>query len=107
MTFSSILLDNIPDIFNITSSLMKGGKSVETVYQPSRRNPFMIFIIILLMILLKGLIVYLLYNSLVPKLIYSLSNNKRTQEDIINNFRTLSYSESVLLVILFNTLFTF
>jgi hypothetical protein len=106
MTFTNILIDNIPDIFNITSSVMKGGKSMET-YRPLRRDPFMVFIIILLMILLKGLIVYLLYNNLVPKLIYSLSNDYRTQEDIINNFKTLTYSESILLVILFNTLFTF
>jgi hypothetical protein len=113
MTLLTYLFDNIPDIFNLTSgitsntssSIMKGGKLEQSVTR--RKNPFMILLIILFMILLKGLIVYLLYNNLVPKLIYSLSSDNRSLEDIMNNFKPLSYSESILLVILFNTLFTF
>jgi len=109
MSLSTFLFENIPDIFSVTSiipsNIMKGGKLEQMTY--NRKNPFMILLIIIFMILVKGLIIYLLYNNLVPKLIYSLGSDSRSLEDIINNFKPLSYNESILVVILFNTLFTF
>jgi len=105
MSLSTFLFENIPDIFTISSNIMRGGKLEQIT--PKRKNPFMILLIIIFMILLKGLIIYLLYNNLVPKLIYSLGSDNRSLEDIINNFKPLSYNESILVVIFFNTLFTF
>ena len=105
MSLSTFLFENIPDIFTISSNIMRGGKLEQIA--PKRKNPLMILLIIIFMILLKGLIVYLLYNNLVPKLIYSLGSDNRSLEDIINNFKPLSYNESILVVIFFNTLFTF
>lgn len=104
MTLLNVLIENLPNLSNI-STIMKGGKIDQGI--PRHKNPFMILIIIIFMILLKGLIVYILYNNLVPKLIYSLKSDNRTIEDILNNFKTFSYTESILLVIFFNTLFTF
>jgi hypothetical protein len=94
------------------SSLMNGGKLNKniqidnTLYANKQKNVLISMIMILLLILLKGIIVYLLYNFLVPKIIYSLSENK-SLETIESNFKEISFSESVLLVILTNTLFTF
>jgi len=65
----------------------------------------MIFMLALISIFIKGLIVYLGYNLLMPKLIFSVAGAGKTLEDIENNFRPLSYWESVILVILTNTLF--
>jgi hypothetical protein len=63
------------------------------------------FIIILISIFIKGLIVYLGYNLLMPKLMFSVAGAGKTLEDIENNFRPLNYWESVILLILTNTLF--
>ena len=65
----------------------------------------MIFMLALISIFIKGLIVYLGYNLLMPKLMFSVSGAGKTLEEIENNFRPLNYWESVILVILTNTLF--
>jgi flagellar biogenesis protein FliO len=75
-------------------------------YANKQKNILVSLLMILFVILLKGVIVYLLYNFMVPKIIYSLSENK-TLEIIESNFKPISFSESVLLVILTNTLFSF
>jgi hypothetical protein len=86
---------------------MTGGKMNKNIdpYTNKQNNVFFILLTILLMLLLKGLIVFLIYNFLAPKLISSLSTNKSI-EDIENNFKSISYPESILMVILFNTLFS-
>jgi hypothetical protein len=86
---------------------MDGGKLNNNInYSNKQKNVLMSLLLILFVILLKGTIVYLLYNFLVPKIMYSFSENK-SLEIIESNFKTISFSESVLLVILTNTLFTF
>jgi len=65
----------------------------------------MIFMLALISIFIKGLIVYLGYNLLMPKLMYSVAGPNKSLQDIENNFRPLNYWESVILVILTNTLF--
>lgn len=50
---------------------------------------------------LRGFIVYITYNNIMPILILSLSQDpNKSEEKIRENFRILTYSESVLLVIL-------
>jgi hypothetical protein len=106
MSTSSLLIQNISDLFTL-SSFMTGGKMNKNIdpYTNKQTNIFFILLTILLMLLLKGLIVFYTYNFLVPKLILSLSVD-RSIEDIENNFKQISYSESILMVILFNTLFS-
>ena len=85
------------------------GKNLDSnssMYSTKQTNVLIILLMTLIAILLKGLIVYLLYNFMAPKIIYSLSENK-TLEIIESNFKPISFSESVLLVILTNTLFHF
>lgn len=102
---SNLLIQNIAELFTM-SSVMNGGKSNNVGYTNKQTNVFIILLMTLFFILIKGLIVYLLYNFMVPKIMYSLSEGK-TLETIESNFKTLSFSESVLLVILANTLFYF
>ena len=104
---TSFLIQNISELFTI-SSMMEGGKMNKNSinYYDKQRNVLMSFLLVLFVILLKGIIVYFLYNFMVPKIIYSLSENK-TLETIESNFKPISFSESILLVILTNTLFSF
>ena len=102
---TNLLIQNIAELFTV-SSIMQGGKYNNINNYMNKQNNFFISILmILLLILIKGCIIFLLYNFLVPKLIYSLSEN-RSLEIIESNFKTLSFSESVLLVIFTNKLFS-
>ena len=109
MTATTLLVQNIVDLFSM-SSIMQGGKMNNSMnsnmYDGKQKNILMIILMLLILLLIKGLIVYLLYNFMMPKLIYSLSENK-SLEIIESNFKPISFSESVLLVILTNTLFSF
>jgi len=109
---TTFLIQNIAELYTI-SSFMEGGKLnknntyIESInYANKQKNILISLLIVLFAILLKGIIVFLLYNYLVPKIIYSLSENK-SLEIIESNFKPISFSESVLLVILMNTLFSF
>ena len=107
MTISSLLIENIATFLN-SDQIMKGGKmnnSGTTIQGNKTSNVFVIMVITFIYILIKGIIVYILYNMLVPKLIYSLSKD-RSVEDVQNNFKPITYIESILVVILFNTLFS-
>jgi hypothetical protein len=63
------------------------------------------FFLILLGIFIKGLIVYLGYNLIMPKLMYSVGSGNKSLAEIEANFKPINYIESVILVILTNTLF--
>ena len=109
MTNTGSLIQNIAELFAMRN-VMSGGADKNLQFNSSYANKSNITLMVLLgtliAILIKGLIVYLLYNFMVPKIMYSLSENK-SLEIIESNFKTLSYSESILLVILTNTLFYF
>ena len=90
-------------VSNLITSMSGGSKN--TLNGVQKPNFFVLMLITLLFILIKGFIVYLAYNLIIPKLIFSVSKD-RTLEDIEENFRPLSYLESIILVILANTLFS-
>jgi len=105
---TAFLLQNITELFT-HSSLMNGGsnnanKVLKVNVSNNQRNLFIYFIFIVFALLLKGFIVYLTYNFVMPKLMYSVSKNE-TLETIESNFKPITYSESLLLVILTVTLF--
>ena len=109
---ASLLIQNISELYTM-SSQMNGGKINKNNlqydnfnYTNKQKNLLLSLLMILFALLLKGFIVYLLYNFLVPKIKYSLSENK-SLEEIESKFKEISFSDSVLLVILANTLFTF
>ena len=101
MSITSFFIQNIAELFTISNS-MNGGKMN---IQNNKEKFFLISLVgYLFILILKGIIVYFLYNLLVPKLIYSLSDNK-SLDMIQNNFKEISFPEAVLLVIFTNTLF--
>jgi hypothetical protein len=103
----NLFVQNIAQLIS-TPGFMSGGKmnkSLNNLSYSQQPNAFVLFFISLLLLLLKGFIVYILYNNFLPKIIYSLSD-KKSLEDVENNFKNLNYMESILLVIFTNTLFT-
>ena len=104
MAITNLLIQNITELYT-SYGIMKGGKlnAPSTVVKPNKVIIlFISFLIILFVLLIKALIVFTVYNYLTPKLIYSLGMQDKTLEKIENDFRPLTYAESLLLVILFN-----
>ena len=87
------------------ASQMLSGGAKNTSSGSRTPNFFVLILFTLVVLLVKGLIVYLAYNLIMPKLIYSVSKDKNLDE-IEENFRQLTYMESVIFVILANTLFS-
>jgi hypothetical protein len=98
---SGLMIKTLAQYLTGNSNKMYGGSNIKN----KGDTQIMIFMLALISIFIKGLIVYLGYNLLMPKLMYSVAGAGKTIEDIENNFRPLTYWESVILVILTNTLF--
>lgn len=110
MTITTALVQNITELFNNNNGSMNGGKfnnTNSTFSQNKNKNFLVMLLVTLLFLLLKGLIVYLTFNFMAPKLIHSLVKPNDSLEHIEANFKQLSYTDSILFVILFNTLFSF
>ena len=88
------------------TQLGAGKMKLTQTTQINNDSSGMVFILALVAIFIKGLIVYLGYNLLIPKLMYSLNVHPgKSLAEYENNFRPLNYWECVVLVILTNTLF--
>ena len=61
-------------------------------------SPFGLFVATLVLLLVKVFIVMICYNTLMPRLLMSYSVD-------MSNYRSLTFTESILLVVLFNSLF--
>jgi len=99
---SGLMIKTLAQYLTGSSNKMYGGSSMKNKGSDTH---IMIFMLALISIFIKGLIVYLGYNLLMPKLMFSVAGPNKSIEDIENNFRPLNYWESVILVILTNTLF--
>lgn len=99
---SGLMIKTLAQYLTNDSSKMLGGGSA---MKHKGNTQVMIFMLALISIFIKGLIVYLGYNLLMPKLIFSVAGPNKSLAEIENNFRPLTYWESVILVILTNTLF--
>lgn len=103
-----LLTKNINELFTNTLN-MSGGK-INNINNSINNNKisyniFITFILVILSLILRGIIVYCLYNYLVPRIIYSLSENK-SLETIESNFKKINLTDSILLVIFTTTLFS-
>ena len=98
---SGLMIKTLAQYLTGNNNKMYGGANMKS----KGDTQIMIFMLALISIFIKGLIVYLGYNLLMPKLMFSVAGAGKTLEDIENNFRPLTYWESVILVILTNTLF--
>ena len=80
-----------------TMKKMIGGAAAAA--EGSGGNGFMLFLITLCLFLIKVLLVMISYNIVVPRILESYSVD-------MQRFRTISFLESIFLVILFNNLFS-
>lgn len=78
---------------------MMGGAAAAVAAEGSSGNGFMLFLITLCLFLIKVLLVMISYNIVVPRILESYSID-------MQRFRTISFLESIFLVILFNNLFS-
>jgi hypothetical protein len=76
---------------------MMGGAAAAA--EGSSGNGFMLFLITLCLFLIKVLLVMISYNIVVPRILESYSVD-------MQRFRTISFLETIFLVILFNNLFS-
>jgi len=111
MTPSETLISGLNSLSELIPGLsnQSGGNKTMNVQQNKSSMFFFSFLIILIVLVIKGYIVYIVYNFLVPKLVHSISSitDPVSLENAENNFRKITFGESILLVILFNTLFSF
>ena len=77
---------------------MMGGAAAAAA-EGSSGNGFMLFLITLCLFLIKVLLVMISYNIVVPRILESYSVD-------MQRFRTITFLESIFLVILFNNLFS-
>lgn len=78
---------------------MMGGAAAAVAAEGSRGGGFMLFLITLCLFLIKVLLVMISYNIVVPRILESYSVD-------MQRFRTITFLESIFLVILFNNLFS-
>lgn len=81
----------------IMKKMMSGGASI--MPETSSGNGFMIFLITLCLFLIKVLLVMISYNIVIPRILDSYSVDMK-------RFRTITFLETIFLVILFNNLFS-
>jgi|688.fasta_scaffold1561828_2 hypothetical protein len=88
-------------IFNTQNagSVIKKMAGGTTQNSESSGNGFMLFLITLCLFLIKVLLVMISYNIVVPRILESYSVD-------MQRFRTITFVESIFLVILFNNLFS-
>ena len=99
-----MIVKSIINMFSKQTSMVGGVKPNVPINK--HIGMFELLLSLMIMLLIKGYIVYLLYNMLIPQLIYSFSEDK-TLEEIESDFKPISYINAVLLVIFFNALFHF
>ena len=79
--------------------LMSGGAAATVAVEGSSGNGFMLFLITLCLFLIKVLLVMISYNIVIPRILDSYSVDMK-------RFRTITFLETIFLVILFNNLFS-
>ena len=88
-------------IFNSqnSSGIMKKMTGGVSIMPESSGNGFMLFLITLCLFLIKVLLVMISYNIVIPRILDSYSVDMK-------RFRTITFLETIFLVILFNNLFS-
>ncbi len=104
MTLTSLVVENFVNSIS-SNSLKSGGAKGMNVHSPP--SMFMLLFVLLLIILIKAFIVYLGYNFIVPKLMYSLSQEEnKSLMKIQSKFRPITFVEAIILSIFTSTLFS-
>ncbi len=108
MTLTSLLVNNFMETFvnspNVPNAMI-GGKRMDMRKPRSTGEFFTLLLIFLIIILIKAYIVYLGYNYVMPRILYSLNQERSsTLQEVESKFRPISFTESIILTIFMNTL---
>ncbi len=105
MTLTSLVVENF--VNSLSSNSVKMGGAKGALNSPATPSVFMLLLIVLIIILIKAFIVYLGYNFIVPKLMFSLSQEEgKSLEKIQSKFRPITFIEAIILSIFTSTLFS-
>ncbi len=114
MTLTSFVVENFVNSINsmdsnASSSIKIGGlkSSLTSSSAPQKASIWVLHLIVFIIILIKAFIVYLGYNYIVPKLMFSMSQDpQKSMEKIEANFRRITFVEAIILSIFVSTLFS-
>ncbi len=105
MTLTSLVVENFVNSLSSNSFKTGGAKNMMSSGNPP--SMFMLLLVLLIIILIKAFIVYLGYNFIVPKLMYSMSQEEnKSLEKFKSKFRPITYIEAIILSIFTSTLFS-
>ncbi len=105
MTLTSLVVENFVNSFSNNSIKMGGAKALNS--STSAPSMLMLLFILFIIILIKAFIVYLGYNFIVPKLMFSLSQEQnKSLQKIQSTFRPITFVEAIILSIFTSTLFS-
>ncbi len=108
MTLTSLLVENFVSSIssNDINTKMVGGAAFNKNVSKSS-GFFTLLLVVLFILLIKAVIVYIGYNFIVPRIIYSLSQEPNKSLDKIEaNFKKITYLEALILSIFVSTLFS-
>jgi hypothetical protein len=96
------------ELVTIFTSLFQGNRVMSGGGTANKLGSFFyLLMIFLILLLVKSYIVQVAYNHVVPVLIYSMDVKRSMKyEEVRENFRPIRYVEAILVVILFNMLFS-
>lgn len=110
MTLTSFVVKNLMNSIDsgVSSESIKfGGLKSSTVSQQPKGSMWILLVVVFIIILIKAFIVYLGYNFIVPKIMFSISQDPhKSMEKIEANFRKITYIEAIILSIFVSTLFS-
>lgn len=100
---TSLLAENFVNSVMPSSNIMKGG--VRGMEGSSTGRFFALLVVFLIIILIKSYIVYLGYNYIMPRIIFSLNQEKASSpQEVMSRFRPITFTEAIILTIFANTL---
>ena len=104
MTMTSLLAENfVNSIMPVSKVLTGGARGMGQESTPGRF--FALLLVFLIIILIKSYIVYLGYNYIMPRMIFSLNQEKSsTPQEVMSRFRPITFIEAIILTIFANTL---
>lgn len=104
MTMTSLLAENFVNSVMPSSNTMTGGVRGMNGASSTGRF-FALLLVFLIIILIKSYIIYLGYNYIMPRMIFSLNQEKAsTPQEVMSRFRPITFTESIILTIFANTL---
>lgn len=104
MTMTSLLAENFVNSVISKTNMTGGVRGMGQESSPARF--FALLLVFLIIILIKSYIIYLGFNYIMPRIIFSLNQDKTSSpQEVMSKFRPITFIEAIILTIFTNTLF--